>query len=80
MSNNNSLKFILSFSNNITNINKVRINIKFDILANFVCVNHYKLIITTNKVISMSDLNTIEKYIKNTNNIELNNISSSYLL
>ena len=76
MSNENSSKFMLSSEDNIANINRALKNIKSDTLADFVRIDHCGLIITTNKVASMSDLNTIERYIKNVNNIELNDISS----
>ena len=46
-------------------------------MANFVCSDHYSLIITTNKITLAFNLNTIESYIKNVNNIESNNIMFS---
>ena len=48
-------------------------------MADFVYIDHCKLIITTNKVASPSDLNTIENYIKNINNIISEDIISLYL-
>jgi len=63
---NNSLK--------ISNINSILKNIKSEILADFICNDHWDLIITMNKVTSQSDLNTIKKYIKNINVIELEDI------
>ena len=54
-------------------------NIKFKILANFVCTDYQDFIIMTNKVASQSDLNTIENYIKNVNIIKSENIMSPYL-
>ena len=63
---NNSLK--------ISNINSILKNIKSEILADFICNDHWDLIITMNKVTSQSDLNTIKKYIKNINVIKLEDI------
>jgi len=50
-------------STHIININRTSKNIKSDIIADFVY-----------KIASPSDLNTIEKYIKNVNNIVLEDI------
>jgi len=47
-------------------------NIKSDVMANFICVENKGLVITTNKVAGALNLQTIEKYMKNTNNIEAN--------
>jgi len=86
MSKDNILKFMSESSTHITNINRTFKNIKSDIIADFVYIDYYKLIITTDKVASLSDLNTIKKYIKNVNNIVLKDIiflcfpqSKSYL-
>ena len=43
-------------------------------MANFIQANHKELTITTNKVTSILDLNIIEKYIKNINITDFNNI------
>jgi len=48
--------------------------IKSDVMANFIWIDNRELIITTNKVASSLDLNTIEKYIKNFNVIDSDNI------
>ena len=55
-------------------------------MANFIWANHKGFTVTTNKVTSMLDFNTIKKYIKNVNIINSNNImvprlpqSKSYL-
>ena len=58
-------------SSNITNINKCLKNTKSDIIVD---------IITTNKPANMSDLLIIKKYMKNINNINLDNIDYSHLL
>jgi len=61
----NISKFILESSKHITNINRTFKNI----MVNFVCTDHYELLITTNKVKSPSNFSTIKEYIKNVNNI-----------
>jgi len=61
----------------ILNINRLLKDIKSKVLANFIYLDNKEIIITTNKAIATSDLNIIKKYIKELNNINLNNIMSS---
>jgi len=61
-------------SSNIANINKCLKNTKSVIIANFICLTNDGVIITTNKLANMFDLSIIEKYMKNINNINLDNI------
>jgi len=63
----------------IANINKILKNIKLEIIADLICTDQQSLTITTNKVISQSNLNTIEIYIKNVDAIELENIMTPCL-
>ena len=79
MSFNNSEKFIVLFSKHIANINKVLKDIKLDIVADFIWSDSKRLMITTKKVMSTSDLNTIEKYIKNIEVVDLNDVMLSRL-
>ena len=72
-------------SAHVYNINRVLKNIKSEIVVNFIHLDNKDIIITTNKVASMLDLQTIKICIKN-NNIELNHVevprlpqSKSYL-
>ena len=60
----------------ITNIHRVLNNIKSDIAANFIQSDNKGVIITTNKVANILDLQTIEWYVKNINNIELNQVEA----
>jgi len=53
---------MVSSSHHIANINRALKDIKFNILANFIYVDQYRLTIITN---SLLDLNIIERYIKN---------------
>jgi len=55
-------------------------NIKLEIIANFVCIEQVGITIMTIKVISSLDLQTIEKYIKNTNHINLDKVNTLCLL
>jgi len=75
MGKDNILKFMLKSSKHITNINRTLKNI----MVNFVNTDHYGLLITTNKVTSLSDLGTIKKYIDNVNNIVSENIMPFHL-
>lgn len=59
----------------ITNLNKALKDIKSEVMADFVCINQTGIIIVTNKVASPLDLQTIGKYIKNTNFICLSQCS-----
>jgi len=70
----NTELIINSASSNITNINKCLKNTKSDIIAHFIHLTNDEVIITTNKPANMSDLLIIKKYMKNINNINLNNI------
>ena len=79
ISNGNIFRFISFSSDHIININRNLKNIKSDIMTNFICSDHCSLIITTNKVVSTSNLTTIKSYIKKFNNIESSNIMSPWL-
>ena len=53
-----------------TNFSK---NVKSDIFTNYIYFNNREIIITTNKAAAFSDLNIVEKYVKELSNIDLNN-------
>ena len=74
MSQSNSSKFMVLSCKHIVNINRALKDIKSDTMANFIHVDHQSLTITTNKVASLSNLSIIEKYIKNIDVIESDNI------
>ena len=63
----------------IANINKYLKNIKLNIIVDFICVINNEVTITMNKSANIPDLATIEKYIKNINNINLDSINSPQL-
>ena len=72
MSNYNKAKFMESSSTYITNLNRALKNIKSEVMADFVCIDQTNIIIVSNKVTSSLNLQTIKKYIKNTNLINSN--------
>ena len=51
----------------IVNLNRSLKNIKSDVIADFIYMDQYEIIITTNKIAFSLDLQTIERYVKNTN-------------
>jgi len=63
----------------ISNINKCLRNFKSDIFADFIQYNVNGIIITMNKPASDLDLSTIEKYLKNIQNINPDSIKSPRL-
>ena len=75
----NSKNFIKDSSSYISNINRVLKNIKLEIIADFICANNRGVITTTNKVTGPLNLQTIERDIKNINNIKINQVKSPRL-
>ena len=72
--------FIKDSSAYVSNINRALKNIKSEIVTDFVCLDSMDIIITTNKISSTLDLQTIERYIKNINNIKSNQVEALRLL
>ena len=72
--NNDHKNFIEDSTNHITNLNRALKNIKSDILVNFIHQEQSGVTIITNKVAFILDLQTIEKYIKSTNHIEVDGV------
>lgn len=70
----NSGKFMVLSNKYMFNISRALKKIKSNIMANFIWINSRELIITTTKVAFSLDLNSIEKYIKNVNVINSDNI------
>jgi len=63
----------------VSNVNKCLKNSKSDTFADFIRFNVNGIIITTNKPASDLDLSTIEKYLKNIQNVNLDSIESPCL-
>jgi len=75
----NNLEAIISQANiHIININCLLKDAKSEISADFICFDNKGVLITTNKATVVSDLNIIEKYVKNADNIDLQDISSPH--
>ena len=80
MRSNNSKRVIAKANAHATNINRLLKRVKFTISIDFICTDNKGILITTNNVASASDLNIIEKYVKELNDIDHNNIISLHLL
>ena len=80
MRSNNAEKVIAKANIYIFNINKLLKRVKSEIFVDFICSNNKRLVITTNKVAVISDLNIIQKYMKNLNNVDSNSVMNLRLL
>ena len=78
ISNDNRSKFLELLNAYILNINRVLKDIKSEVIANFVHSNQAGIIIVMNKVASLY-LQTIEKYVKNLNYIDVEKIKVPHL-
>ena len=83
MSNENKTRFI-EFSSkhiakHIANLNNVLKNIKSDVIADFVYMDQAGITIVINGVTVSLDLQTIERYVKNTNHIDSDNVKTPQL-
>ena len=76
---NNTGRIIIQASKHIENINRLLKSIKSEIVIDYIQSDKKDIIITTNKVVVSSNLNMVEKYIKNLNYIDLSNIMSPRL-
>jgi len=72
----NANNFMNDSSTHVTNINRALKNIKSQVIADFIRIEKSRLVITTNKVASNLNLQTIEKYMKNSYSIDVNNVES----
>ena len=79
ISTDNTNKFVKDSSVYIANINRTLKNIKSDVMANFIHVKNKGVVISTNKVASFLDLQSIKKYFKNTQCIEAEQMESPRL-
>ena len=69
-------RYIKDASTHICTINHALKSIKSTIIADFISVNNKGIIISTNNIASPSDLQKIEKCVKNSFNNEENQIST----
>jgi len=79
MNNDIAKEFIKNSSKHIVNINHALKTIKSNTIANFIHVDSKSIIITTNNVSSGSDLQEIDKYVKNLLSSDADKISSPRL-
>jgi len=79
INNKNKAKFMKSSSVHIINLNRILKGIKSEVIADFVYSNQTGIIIITNKVVSSLNLQTIEKYIKNFNHIDVEKVKVLFL-
>ena len=80
ISNNNKIKFIEDSYTHILNLNRALKNIKSNIMVDFIHQEMAGIVIVTNKVASELKLQTIERYIKNTNYIKAEGVNVLWLL
>ena len=69
-----------SSGNHITNINHTLKGIKLNTIIDFIHADYYGLIVISNKVASLSDLGVVERYVKNANSVNANNVQNVCLL
>ena len=80
MDKDNITKFMVSSSNHIINLNRSLKNIKSDIMADYICPEPIGIIIVTNNVALLSDLQFIKNYVKNVKNVNSKDIKTPRLL
>ena len=80
MSTKNSERVMVKSNAHKTNINRPLKGIKSDISADYIHFDSKEIIIMTNKIAITSDLNIIEKYMKELNNVDTTNVMSPRLL
>ena len=70
----NSERVIAKLNVYIANINRLLKEVKSNISADYICSNSKEIIITTNKAATISDLNIIEKYVEELNEVNTVNL------
>ena len=76
MNNELGKRFIKDFISHITNINRTFKSIKSNVCTDFIYADNKSVIISTNNIVLNSDLQEIEKYIKNSLQTNDDNIVS----
>ena len=75
----NANKFMLASSKYVANLNYSLKSIKTDLMVDFICIDHCSLIVTSNRVTTQLEISIVSKYVKNCNNINVNDIQGTYL-
>ena len=70
---------IKNSSMHIININWILKNIKSSVIVDYICIGGKDIVITTNNIASPSDLQAIEKYVKNMSCVDTNQVQSPRL-
>ena len=79
MNNDITKEFIKESNSHITNINCALKAIKSSTIADFIHIDDKGIVVTTNNVVSSSDLQKIEKYVKNSLSSDTDKISLTRL-
>jgi len=75
----NMVKFMSSSSYHIININRLLKNIKSEYKTDYIRAEKSGIIIVTDKVTSVLYLQTMKKYVKNSNQINIDKVGISWL-
>ena len=76
MGTNNMARIMVQSNKHIANIYRLLKDIKLKVSADYIYLNNKRIVIITNKVAIFFNLNTVEKYIKELNDVDVNNIMS----
>jgi len=79
MSSDNISTFMKNSSLNVANINRELQNAKTDVLVDYIRSDNTEIIIVTNKVAQQSDLTIIDRYVKNSSDINALQVKDSRL-
>ena len=76
----NNIERVMAWSNvHVTNINRSFKDIKSEVVINFIGLDNKDIVVITNKVVAISDLNIVKKYMKNLNDVNSSNVMNSWL-
>lgn len=75
----NSKKFLSLSSKHVINLNHALKGIKSEVFVDFIRSNYRGLIIVSNKVMSPFNISVINNYVKNTNNLDINDVQDAQL-
>ena len=79
MSNDNNAKFMRNSATHIANINRILRNAKLEVLVNFIHSDSLGITVVTNKVFLQSNLQMINYYVKNAEDIDASQVDAPYL-
>ena len=79
MSNDNIVKFMKNSATHVINLNRNLRNTKSEVSVDFICSDPVGITVVTDKVSQLSDLITIEKYIKNSESINSTQVDTPHL-